>query len=233
MEWLAVTIQIYRKAFVRGAVLALKNWPVFASLLAYSAILTVAGGFAVALGMLGGFLAGFVSAACAGSFLYLVEQIVRSSKVSLDDFRRSFGMYMWDIIGVSFVLWIFRMVITPFVFSAPESGVIFLCVEIAVLVFLNAVPELIYFGHYSSMEIITESYKFIADNWIEWFPANIVLTVLAFAIYLAPLPDSLHFLKLALLCLFLYYMFIVRGLIFIELFGSNRRGRAFRYRAGQ
>jgi hypothetical protein len=37
-------------------------------------------------------------------------------------------------------------------------------------------------------------------------------------------------LKWALVALFVYFMMVLRGLLFEELSGSTRRGRAFRYR---
>jgi hypothetical protein len=39
-------------------------------------------------------------------------------------------------------------------------------------------------------------------------------------------------LQIAVLALFGYFAMVLRGLLFIELAGSSRRGRAFRYRTG-
>ena len=36
----------------------------------------------------------------------------------------------------------------------------------------------------------------------------------------------------AVIALFVYFAMVVRGLLYIELAGTSRRGRAFRHRAG-
>jgi len=232
LESLTITLIIYRNAFVRGAQLAVRNWPVFLTVFAYSGILFVAMMFAGMLGLVGGLLYSLISAACMGSFLYLVEQIVRASRVTLQDFQRSFTVYMWDVVGISFALWIFWMVVTPIVANAPSGEVMLLCINIALFIFLNAVFELIYFGHYSALGTIEESYRFIGDNWIEWFPANIALAAIFLGLWMLPADSlALEVVRLGVVSLFVYFAFVVRGLIFAELFHSNRRGRAFRYRA--
>ena len=77
--------------------LAGKNWPVLGSLFVYQAIRIVAARLCLPLGIAGGFALTLVQAACLGSFLYLVEMIVRTSRVTLNDFRHSFGRYLWDV----------------------------------------------------------------------------------------------------------------------------------------
>lgn len=230
MEWLAVTLGIYRKVFTRAAGLAVSNWPLLGSVFVYSAIMTVTAEFAGFAGILGGFLLTLVWAACAGSFLYLVEMIVRTSKVTLDDFRRSFGVYLWDVVGVSFVFWIFFQIVRPVLLQLPWGYPTLLFVDLAVFILFNAVPELIYMGHYGSLALLTESYAFIGANWIEWFPANLIAAAVLFAVVAVPAGGPGTYLKAALLGLLLYFTMVMRGLLFIELHGSTHRGRVFKHR---
>lgn len=233
MEWLSVTLALYRRTLVRAARLALQNWPVLASVFAYGALLAVAGRFAVLLGLAGGFLMSLVTAACLGSFLYLVEMMVQTSRVTWQDFGRSFGMYLWDIVGVSFVLWLFWQIVMPLLLQVPQGTVVALCLNILILVLFNAVPELIYLGHHSLLALLSESYRFVGENWIEWFPPNL-LFILAFgAIWAVPANGPLPMLgQYAAASLFIYFAMVMRGLLFIELSGSTRRARAFRHRMG-
>lgn len=234
MEWLAVTLEIYRRATSRAATLALRNWPVLGSVFAYGAIVIVSANFAMFLGILGGFLLSLVSAACMGSFLHLVEMMVRTSKVTWQDFGRSFSAYLWDVIGVMFVLWIFELVAVPVLAQSQQGLLILLCIRIAMLVFFNAVPELIYLGHHRALELLAESYRFVAENWIEWFPPNILLMIGFFTLWqFRPSSTVAAVLQMAALALFGYFAMVLRGLLFIELAGSSRRGRAFRYRTGK
>lgn len=230
MEWFLITLKIYRKVFARAGSLAAKNWPVLGSVFAYSAIMSVTTVVAVLLGMLGGFVLSLVWAACVGSFLYLVEMIVRTSKVTLEDFRRSFGTYLWDVVGITFLFWIFFTLATPAIAQLPQGFLILLFVEIAGFVVFNAVPELIYLGHYSSLALLSESYAFIAANWIEWFPANLVAAAILYAVASVRLAGFAAYVQTGVLGLLVYFTMVMRGLLFVELHGSTQRSRAFKYR---
>jgi hypothetical protein len=46
------------------------------------------------------------------------------------------------------------------------------------------------------------------------------------------MPAELAVLRTAILALWVYFMMVARGLLFLELHGSTRRARAFRHRAG-
>lgn len=232
MEWLTVTLTIYRKALQRAAELTLRNWPVAATVFVYSITMSVAAVFAALLGFLGGFVLSLVWAACVGSFLYLVEMMVRTSRVTLEDFKRSVGMYLWDVIGVAFLFWVFSSLAVPALLTLPNGPVIVLCAYLAIFVFCNAVPELIYLGHFASVALVQESYRFVTENWIEWFPANLAATALVYAVLQLPFEGLLSWVQTALVALLIYFVMVLRGLLFLELHGSSRRGRAFRHRMG-
>ncbi len=232
MSWLTITLALYRRTLRRAAELTLRNWPVLGSLFVYAAVMSAATVLAAALGIVGGFLLSLVWAACVGSFLSLVEMIVRSGRVTLDDFRRSAGVYLWDVVGVTFVLWIAFQLLTPALATIPQGRMLLLGLMLIVLVFFNAVPELIYLGRCSSLELLGESYAFIGENWIEWFPLTVVLGALVLALDALPLAPLLEWPKLAAVALLVYYTMVVRGLLFLELHGSTRRSRAFRHRMG-
>ena len=56
LESLLVTLDMYRRSFSRGAVLAARNWLVLGSVFAYVAILNAGAHFAALLGIAGGFV---------------------------------------------------------------------------------------------------------------------------------------------------------------------------------
>jgi hypothetical protein len=182
---------------------------------------------------LGGLALSAVSSACFASFLYLVEMMVRSSRVTFDDFRRSFGPYFWDVVGITFVLWLFWQIVVPVLAQTPQGGALVLAVNLGILVLFNAVPELIYLGHHSVPALLTESYGFITENWIEWFPPNLLLGFVLVLLLAFPGYGLGGILRLAILGLFIYFAMVARGFLFLELAGSSRRSRAFRYRASR
>jgi hypothetical protein len=234
VESLVVTFDMYRRAITRGAALAVRNWPVLLSVFAYAGMMAVGAYLAMFLGLVGGFLMAVLSAACASSFLYLVEMIVRTNKVTWEDFRHSFGPYLLDVMGVLFVFWIFSQFLAPALLQLPQGPVVVLSVELVALVLFNAVPELIYLGHYPLVALLARSYAFIASNWIEWFPPNLLLAA-GFVALSAPEPSSTAGVvaQSAALALFVYFAMVVRGLLFIDLDGTTRRARIFRHKMGR
>jgi hypothetical protein len=223
---------LYKNAFSRAALLVKRNWPVFGSVFAYALIMTAVSVLAAPLGYAGGLIAGLVNAACISSFLYLVEMMVRTSKVSWQDFTRSFAVYLGDVIGVMFLLWIFSFLVYPLLATAPQAYLVLTMLKIVIVVFFNAVPELIYLGHHSSLALLVESYNFISNNWIEWFPPTAAAWVVIGAVLAVPATGIALALQYSLAALLIYLAMVMRGLLFAELAGSSRRSRAFRYRAG-
>jgi hypothetical protein len=231
MGWLSATIALYASVTRRAARVAAANWAVGLSLFAYFALMTITLPFALALGILGGFIVGLVWAACLASFLFLVERLVRYGHATLDDFRMSFFPYFSDVIGVLFVLWIVRTLLSIALMTNPQALLITLVAELFIFVFLNAVPELIYLGHHSSLELIGESYRFIGENWIEWFPPTLVAGAALILLMEIPATGLAGVLRWAVVGVFVYFVMVLRGFLFEELAGSTRRSRAFRYRS--
>lgn len=239
MNWILVTLRLYRSVLTRAVTLTGRNWPVCASIFIYWALMTGAEiGLAAfgllygPMGLVGGLLLSLLRAACCGSFLYLVEMMVRTTRVTLDDFKRSFTAYLNEVIGVMFILWMIAVVVQPLAMSVEQGEVYLLCLNLLLLVFLNAVPELIYVGHATSLGLLSESYTFIGNNWIEWFPPTLVAVAVIYAIAQVPVFGLLALLQEAVVYLLIYFTMVLRGLLFIELYESSARSRAFRYRAG-
>jgi len=233
VSWLRITLAMYRRVFGRAAELIGRNWLVIGAPLLYVGILLVAAQFLALLGFIGGMLLSLVFAGCVGSFLYLVEMMVRTSRVTLDDLRRSAGAYLWDVVGVTFVVLLGFFVLSTVLGTTPQGPVLFLGVQLIVFVFFNAVPELIYLGRASSLELLGQSYVFIGDNWIEWFPVAGTLALLLrllVSVSVSSVPGL--FMKILLIALLLAYTMVVRGLLFLELDASTRRSRAYRHRFG-
>jgi hypothetical protein len=226
--WLGDTAALYRRAFQRGAVLAVRNWPVGLVVVLYGALLGVVRLVAIPLGLAGGFLVYLATVACASSWLSLVAEVIRSGRIRLQDVPAGFAAYLGDLLTAGFLIWgLF------FIGSLLLAGSLFLQIVLglAVLVFLNALPELIYLGRYAGAELLVESYRFIGENWIEWFPANVVL-IACVTLARNYLPTGPYGLVVeGATGIALYFAMIVRGLLFLELASSSRRGREFRRRA--
>ena len=227
--WLRDTGELYARVFRRGAVLALRNWPVGLAVVGYGVLLLFTRILTAPLGFLGGFITYLVIVACASSLLSLVAEVIRSGRVRAGDVAAGFGTYLGDLLTVFFLLWLLSLTAQVFLAPFPFLLIVF---GLATIAFFNAVPELLYIGRRAAAELLVESYRFIGENWIEWFPANIVLLglLLAVAKYVPAGPYGL--VNGLLTGVTLYFAMIVRGLLFQELATSSRRARAFRRAAG-
>jgi len=238
MQILRVTLWIYATALMRAFDCVRKNLVVSLAPLAYSLVLSAAAMIALPLGILGGFLLGLVSQACISSGLYLVKNMIDSGKTDFNDFARGFTVYLWDLITISFILWIPMRLAGMALGTVPNGPIIYFCIQIALYILLNPVPELIYQSRTSGLELLGASYNFIVENWIEWLIPNILLAIGGYALLrlfeslLFGLPAFVQlFLDSFGLGLFLTYMMTFRGFLFAELHGTTRRSRIYRYKA--
>ncbi len=223
--WLWDTVALYARVFRRAGVLALRNWPVGLVVLLYATLLSVVRMIAAPLGILGGLLLYLAAVACFSSWLSLAEQVIRVGRVRPRDVPAGFAAYFGDLLTVGFLFWGLQLIATFVLAPFPFLQIVF---GLAGFVFLNAVPELVYLGRHAAAELLIESYRFIGENWIEWFPANVVLLATVVGV-LRVVPGGV--VADALVGILLYFGMIARGLLFLELATSGRRAREFRRRA--
>jgi hypothetical protein len=240
MKTVQVTLWMYAVALRRSWEAVSKNWIVSFAPLAYGLILSATASIVAPLGLIAGFIIVLVSQACVSSGLYLIENIVRMGKTNFDDFVKGFTVYLWELVRISFILWIPLRVVSLALSGIPNGVLIYLFIQIALYVLLNPVPEFIYQTRASGIELLGASYNFIVENWIEWFVPNIALTLLAYlllhtiSLLVFGLPGFARFFIVTFgLGLCLTYIMVFRGFLFAELHGSTRRSRAYRYDARQ
>ena len=229
---------MYATALERSWQAVRKNWVVSFAPVVFGIILAVVGTLVAPLGIIGGFVYSLVSAACASSGLYLIKNLIDSGKANFNDFLNGFTVYIWDVITISFILWIPLRLAAMGLASVPNGALLYLLLTLGLYILLNAVPELIYQSRTSGLELIGASYNFIVENWLEWLIPNILFAVAGY--FFLDLFGSLIFGLPIYLELFLYALFLglglacfmtFRGFLFSELYGTTRRSRLYRYNA--
>ncbi len=224
MTWLRDLLALYGRVLVRAGELTRRHWWLGLVVVGYQAVRFGALVLAGSLGILGGFLVTLVMAALMSSWFVLVGHVVRSGRTTPADLRGSWFVYLGDVVTFGFLLWVLQQIAGIAFAELSYAAIVF---ELALLVFLSAVPEAIYLGSESGAAIFVESYRFVAAHWIEWLPAMAVLLVVTLAAGLIPFPP------LAVVAggVAFAYMFIARGLLFLALTTSSRRAREFQRRA--
>jgi len=238
MQTLQVTLWMYAVALKRSWECARKNWVVSFAPVAYGVILAIVVSLVAPLGIIGGLLFSLASQACVSSGLFLVKNMVDSNKADFNDFLNGFTVYLWELLGIAFILWIPLRLLAMALATAPNGDLIYFLIKLALYILLNPVPEFIYQTRASGIELISSSYNFIVENWIEWLIPNILL--LAVGYFLMALFETLIFGLPAFVALFLYafivglgltYFMIFRGFLFAQLHGTTRRSRLYRYKS--
>lgn len=238
MKTIEVTLWLYATALQRSWHVLHKNWVVSVAPAVYGIILSVCATLVAPLGMIGAFIYPLVSAACASSGLFLIKNMLDSGKTDLNDFLNGFTVYIWDVITISFILWIPMQLAAMGLASLPNGWLLFMLLRLGLFVLLNAVPELIYQGRTSGLDLIGASYNFIVENWLEWLAPNLFLALVGY--FVVNLLESLIFALPAYVELFilafcmglgLAYIMTFRGFLFSQLYGTTRRSRLYRYNA--
>jgi hypothetical protein len=238
MQIVQMTLWMYGTALSRAWDCVLKNWVVSFAPLAYGMVLAASAVLAAPLGILGGLLLGLVSQACVSSGLYLIENMVRAGRADFDDFIKGFGVYLWELLRIAFILWIPLRMLSMALYPVPNGDLILMLIRLTLYILLNPVPEFIYQTRASGLELISASYNFIVENWIEWFLPTLVLTAVGYALLqvvdmmIAGLPAFLQFFAVSFVFgLGLTYFMLFRGFLFAELNGTTRRSRMYKYKA--
>jgi hypothetical protein len=247
-------LSLYRQVTVEAGRRAIAAWPAALSLVVYALLLLAAVIAFAPLGLIGGFLIGFVVAACWSSYLELISQAVAGSKIRIrwDDFKRTFFARFWDVISVMFAFWIISLLTSPLVRS-PNGPAASAVIGFAMAFFFNAVPELLYQGQSRSFGLLMDSARFMFRFPVVWLLPNIVFATLGLVaagrfdvkhpaevlilfgntfsspVGIATIFTGLPLWALPIALFVLHYVMIFRGILFRELVsgGGNARLRAF------
>ena len=223
MSWFFDVLGVYQRVLRRGFELTVRHWWLGLVAIGYQATVLVLMPLAGPLGMVGGFLMGFAMAALMSSWLVLVGHVVRAGRTTLADLPGSFVVHMWDLLTFGFLLWALQYIAGIAFADLSYAAIVF---ELALLVFLSAVPEEIYLGSEAGAAIFVASYRFVAAHWIEWLPATGLLLIVTIVASALPFPLGIVVGGIAFA-----FMFIGRGLLFLELTTSSRRAREYHRRA--
>jgi hypothetical protein len=238
MQILQVTLWMYATALKQSWECVRKNWVVSFAPVAYGIILAVIASIVGPIGMIGGLLFSLASQACVSSGLFLVKNLVDSNKADFNDFLNGFTVYLWELLGIAFILWIPLRVLAAGLATTPNGALIYFLIKLLLYILLNPVPELIYQTRAAALELISASYNFIVENWIEWLIPNIILFAAGYLLLqlieplLLGLPGFVALFLYGLLAgLGLTYFMTFRGFLFAQLNGTTRRSRLYRYRS--
>ncbi|WP_432408690.1 hypothetical protein [Wukongibacter sp. M2B1] len=223
--------------------LAAENWKIFLVGIAYLFIMPIMGIVVSYAGILGGIIISIFQSAIVSNYLYLIENIINYGRFTIEDFKSGFTVYLWKTYSIFIffylVSWGKNLFLDPFISSFGIMGFYMqIAIIIAAFVMLNTIPEVIYQKHYERLDIITYSFDFIKENFLEWFIPNGLIFAIAYIVHIST--SKIIFLigfntsfiisniiRAIIYQLILSYAMIYRGHLFKILSTSTRRKRMF------
>jgi hypothetical protein len=173
------TCAIYKDALTLSARALGKHFWVIALVPAYSLLLNLTATIAGRLGFAGGFLLGFTVAACASSFLAVIEQCMRNERLRVESLGPTFGRYLWSVINIFFIFWIIQLLLGAITATNPALAWLAVAVNAGIFILCNPVPELIYQSQRDGLALVDEAITFVRQNTVEWLlPVAVVLAPL-------------------------------------------------------
>ncbi len=252
MDILKDLLLVNKSTLRKASKLFLSNWAIVFTGFAYTilnVILMIVINVLFSIPILG-FFSGIISfiatSAMISNFLYLLNQIIRYGRITFQDFKDGFTVYLWKVYGVLFIGWaasfLYGRIIEPVIFSMNLSlaGTLSFIIGLLVLILMNALPESIYQKHYSAWETVTYAFNFVKENWIEWFVPNVIMLGVFYLVTGNVIRDVLaissgYFYSFSIKGIILYiigqllftFIMIYRGILFDTLSTSTRRKRAY------
>lgn len=141
-----------------------------------AALLGFAGLLLLPLGMLGGFILGFLGTIALAAQLQLVSDLVDGRRLTPSDLTTGFQRILSPVMGVLFVVWVANLLARPILGNMPNGNALWMSLQAVLFVLLNATPEVITRGRSSSEGLVTfaSSASFIQEHWLVWFPPNLL-----------------------------------------------------------
>jgi hypothetical protein len=255
MDWgalVAVTLRLYQQAGKETWQKIGQGWWVGLLPLLYGPVFLLAAAFVAPLGLVGGLLLGLVLALGTSSYLYFIAGVINGSRLSLRDLGESWRPFFGPVITVMFFLSIVQYVLALLLPPVAGAQALRTLINLALLVILNPVPEIIYQGRGQGLAMLQESVEFLRDSGVEWFLPFVALAV--FSLFFFPLPILMMPLQIgrltfpllsggglfpaslaglvwaAISAFILFVLMVFRGFLFRALASGTRRQRVFRSR---
>lgn len=167
-EIVSATIQMYKGCAVSATKSLYRNLPLLAASVAVYAVFMIAVSFLGGMGMAGGLILGLLNVALLTFYYSWIGECVRKNRIFLKEYLNFDYMLFSAVINAAFILFIASFLLQMLT-AGMNAGVILLCVSLGLFIFFNALPETLYIHGYNGAAAFSEAFRFVRDNWIEWF----------------------------------------------------------------
>jgi hypothetical protein len=252
MLLLRATLALYRDAAIDAARATGRSAFSLVLLLLLFPVLAFVGMATAPLGMIGGFVVGFMNAACAGTYLATIQDALDARRtVSVSSIQSNLGRYTSEVLGVAFPIWVVMAIA-----SVALPGAVVVLLQLGIGVALNVAPEMIGRTRSSGVQLLQDAFFWLRESGPEWFIAQaalllplVLLLPSAFGQVVLMFGPNFGFVNAGGLALsvgsgplawlaglglvaFVHALMLFRGALFQRLGQGGRRARAWRARMG-
>ena len=218
------TIRLYSAVIADTAAAVLRGPFVWLMLIALPIVIGVLSVVLSPLGIIGGFVLGFVSVYLYGAYLYAVGQSIESRKaLGIGIVRESMGYHLWDVMHIAFLHFICSLVFG----LGGLPSIVPTMLGIVAFILFNPWPEVIHSERTNgAMDILVRSFRFMTQNGPEWVIPHLILVGFGFAAMATPSTiASTAGLGVGVL---LHPIMVFRGVLYRRLSRESRRARTWR-----
>lgn len=165
----------------------IKNWKIFLVGIVYAFASLVMWRIAANAWILAGIITAIFQGTIISNYLYLIENIIKYERFTMDDFKSGFTIYLRKVYTIIIVFWFVRWGISiflrPIFFIQIGPVSLWFLIQFIAFILLNPLPETIYQKHYDGVNSLTYSFDFIKENWIEWFIPNGLIFIIGYLVH--------------------------------------------------
>jgi len=166
-------------------------------------------------GILSGIITAIINSVIIASYLYVLHNVIYYKKFKLS--------FIYEGISVFFLKTLIFIVIFNLIFQIILSlnfemlfGIYTLFILIIVF---NPMPEIIYISEYNEREIFYYNFRFLKNNWIQWYLVNLLL-LFSIAIVFR-IVSGIPYFGTMFIMLYSSVIMVFRGFLFRKLHGSS------------
>lgn len=175
-DFLRATLLMYFDAIKLSSRDLWRNWPILVGSVVLYIVYATSVGILSQFGFAGGMVAGLIQIALLCLYYSWISQSVDRERLKFADLVQfDYGLF-FNIISVAFILFIVQFILQQLT-QGLDATFLILCVQLAIVLVFNAIPEVIHLNRVEGTYALGEAAKFTRDNWIEWYlPLLIIIS---------------------------------------------------------
>ena len=167
-------LSLYHAALKKSFEHLVRNWLLLPLSVAAYLVYQLALAFLAPLGFGGGLLLGLVSLLLLTLYYGWLRAAANNERLRRGAILTFDYPLFSAILSVAFLLFPLSLIVHALI-QSNDMVAFGMCLNLAIIILFNPVPEMVYRGEREGLEALAESYRFVLENWLEWFIPLVVV----------------------------------------------------------